>query len=148
MHTNNGARDSQAPSDQGLYTARDKLTAASPKCYKAVALENYQLQCVEFVEKEMNCLLKYEDASLINHCIIMGAHVDASATGHYNMGTSLQLAAHCPIEQIQNYVPLVLKIVAEKYLQARATRTFTHCPRVRTVVHSCVPCSLRSRSSR
>eukprot|EP00965_Chrysotila_dentata_P132698 4387852-Pleurochrysis_carterae.AAC.1 len=55
--TNYGARDSQVPSDRDLYAARDKLTAVAPKCEKSVTLENYQLQYVEFVEKEMNRLL-------------------------------------------------------------------------------------------
>eukprot|EP00965_Chrysotila_dentata_P152986 5056156-Pleurochrysis_carterae.AAC.1 len=62
MPTNYDARDSQVPSDRDLYTARDKLTAVAPKCEKAVTLENYQLQYIRFVEKEMNRLLKYEDA--------------------------------------------------------------------------------------
>eukprot|EP00965_Chrysotila_dentata_P007513 244016-Pleurochrysis_carterae.AAC.1 len=35
MPTSYGARDSQVPSDQDLYTARDKLTAVAPKCEKA-----------------------------------------------------------------------------------------------------------------
>eukprot|EP00965_Chrysotila_dentata_P223017 6193337-Pleurochrysis_carterae.AAC.2 len=114
MPTNYGARDSQAPSDRDLYTARDKLTAVAPKCEKSVTLKNYhQLQYVEFVEKEMIRLLKYEDASLLNHCNIMGARVDANMTGHYDMGTGLHLAARCPIKQIQNYSPLVLTIFAE-----------------------------------
>eukprot|EP00965_Chrysotila_dentata_P213529 6187669-Pleurochrysis_carterae.AAC.2 len=48
----------------------------------------------------------------------MGAPGDASLVGHYDMGSGLHLAARCPIEQIQNYSPLVLTIFAEKYLQA------------------------------
>eukprot|EP00965_Chrysotila_dentata_P128552 4249506-Pleurochrysis_carterae.AAC.2 len=58
MHANHGPRGSPAPSDRDLYTARDKLTVVAFKCEKAVALENYQLQYVEFVQKEMNRLLK------------------------------------------------------------------------------------------
>eukprot|EP00965_Chrysotila_dentata_P146407 4834226-Pleurochrysis_carterae.AAC.1 len=82
----------------------------------------------------MNWLLKYEDASLLNHCIIIGAPGDASLVNRYDMGSGLHLAARCPIEQMQNYSPLVLTIFAEKYtcrrIRLRVTRTSTRCPRV------------------
>eukprot|EP00965_Chrysotila_dentata_P197256 6178083-Pleurochrysis_carterae.AAC.3 len=70
-----GPRDSQAPSNgvRPLHCQRQAHRCGA-QVWKALTLENYQLQYVELVEK-MNRLLKYEDASLLNHCIIMGAHV-------------------------------------------------------------------------
>eukprot|EP00965_Chrysotila_dentata_P205437 6182959-Pleurochrysis_carterae.AAC.2 len=43
-------------------------------------------------EKEMNRLLKYEDAPLLNHCIIMGAHVDTNVTSNYGKGTGRHIS--------------------------------------------------------